>query len=208
MANEKWHVRGEYFETCNCDYLCPCIPSNMTGKSTHVHCDFAMVFHVDHGHYGSTALDGLSFVVMAHSPGPTMADGNIAVGLITDERATSEQQQALIQIGSGQGGGRLASLGRLVCRMLGVEANPIHFEKHGLSCSVSIPGVLDQAVEGVASAVNPGEPLHIDNTAHPANARLALAKATRSHMHIFGIDFDNVSGANNGHFAPFNWEAT
>ena len=92
--------------------------------------------------------------------------------------------------------------------MLGAEAKPIHFEKNGLSCSVSIPGMLDQAVEGVASAVKQGEPLYIDNTVHPANARLALAKAKRSHLHAFGIDWDDATGRNNGHFAPFSWQAS
>jgi hypothetical protein len=62
-------------------------------------------------------------------------------------------------------------------------------------------------VEGVASSVKPGEPLFLDNTAHPANARLALAKATRTHMHAFGINWDDTSGKTNGHFAPFNWKA-
>jgi hypothetical protein len=105
---------------------------------------------------------------------------HIAVGLITDERATPEQQQALVQIGSGQGGGPMAALGPLVGKLLGVEAKPIRFEGQGMRYSVSAPGMLDQAIEGVPSAVKAGEPLYIDNTAHPANARLALAKATRA----------------------------
>jgi hypothetical protein len=203
MAN--WQVSGEYFETCNCDYLCPCIPANLTGKVTHGYCDFAAVFHINQGKYDSVSLDGLNFVVIAHCPGPAMSDGNISVGLITDERASSQQQDALVQIGSGQGGGPMAALGPLVSAMLGVEAKAIHFEKDGMRCSVSIPGVLDQAVEGVAGG-NPNEPLYLNNTVHPANPRVALAKATRSHLHIFGINWDDTSGQNNGHFAPFNWK--
>jgi hypothetical protein len=42
---------------------------------------------------------------------------------------------------------------------------------------------------------------------HPASARLALAKATASHLHAFGLDWDDTSGNNNGHFAPFNWRS-
>ncbi len=208
MANSTWQVNGQYFETCNCDYLCPCMPTNLTGKHTYGDCNFAMVFHIDQRRYGNMTLDGLNFAVLAHAPGPSMSDGNISVGLITDERATAEQQQALVQIGSGQGGGPMAALGPLVSKMLGVEAKPIHFEKKAMSCSVSIPGVLDQAVEGVPSAVKEGEPLYVDNTVHPANARLALAKATRSHLHAFGLNWDDTSGKNNGHFAPFNWQAS
>ena len=31
-------------------------------------------------------------------------------------------------------------------------------------------------------------------------------KGTGSHMHAFGIDWDNTSGKNNGHFASFHWQ--
>ncbi len=208
MANTKWQASGMYMETCSCDYLCPCAPTNLTGKHTKGYCNFAMAFHVDKGQYGTVKLDGLNFIVVAHAPGPTMTAGNIAVGLIVDQRATPEQQQALVQIGSGQGGGPMATLGPLVGKLLGVEAKPIRFERQGLRYSVSVPGALDQALEGVPSAVKKGEPLYIDNTVHPANARLGLAKATRSHLHAFGIDWDDDSGQNNGHFAPFTWSAS
>jgi hypothetical protein len=36
-------------------------------------------------------------------------------------------------------------------------------------------------------------------------AKLALAKATNSSFHAFGIDWDDASGTRNGHFAPFAW---
>lgn len=64
--------------------------------------------------------------------------------------------------------------------------------------------LLDQALEGMPGA-SPSEPMYIDNVGHPSNIRLGLARATRSHMHAFGLNRDDVSGKNNGHFAPFNW---
>ena len=205
MSNTAWKVSGEYFETCSCDYLCPCIPANLAGEPTKGYCNFAFVFHVEKGHHGNTKLDGLTFAAIGNTPG-VMGMGNMSVGLIIDEQATQEQRDALTGIGSGQAGGPMAALGPLVTQMLGVEFKPIRFEKDGMKRSVFISGVLDQAIEGVASPSKPGEPLYIDNTLHPANARLALAKATHSHLHIFGLDWDDTSGNNNGHFAPFNWQ--
>jgi hypothetical protein len=207
MSTPAWQISGDYFETCNCDYLCPCITTNLAGQPTKGHCDVAMVFHIDQGQYGNIRLDGLSFAVLAHAP-DVMGKGNWSVGLITDDRATPDQQQALIAIASGQAGGPTAALAPLLGQFLGAEAKPIHFQKHGLSRSVSIPGILDQACEGVPSPVEADAPLYVDNTLHPANARLALAKATRSHLHAFGIDWDDTSGQNNGHFAPFNWRSS
>jgi hypothetical protein len=73
--------------------------------------------------------------------------------------------------------------------------------------SVSIPGMLDIAVEGIPGA-SPAEPIYLDNVAHPAASRLALAKASRGHMHAFGINWDDTTGKNNGHFAPFAWSSS
>lgn len=205
MAKESWQLSGDYFETCSCNYVCPCVPTNLAGQPTKGHCYFAFVFHVDRGRHGNVGLDGLNFAVVGQSPG-VMVNGNWSVGLITDERANSEQQQAVTTIASGQAGGPMAALAPLIGKLLGVQAKPIQYQKDGMRRSVSIPGVLDQAVEGVASPTVPGEPLYIDNTLHPANSRLALARAVRSHLHVFGLNWDDTSGQNNGHFAPFNWQ--
>lgn len=199
----SWHVSGDYFETCNCDYVCPCIYTNLAGMPTHGRCDFALVFHVARGNYGDTTLDGLNFAALGYTPG-AMGEGNGGVGLIIDERATPEQEQALAAIASGQAGGPMAGLAPALPNFLGLERKPIHFEMSGLERSVSIPGVLDQAVAGVTNPAT-GEALAIDNTLHPANKRLALARAIRSHLHAFGTDWDDDSGRNNGHFAPFDW---
>ena len=67
--------------------------------------------------------------------------------------------------------------------------------------------LVDQACEGLESAVRPGEAIVIDNVAHPVNSRVSLAKATRSKFHAFGIDWEDTSGTRNGHFAPFDWAA-
>jgi hypothetical protein len=207
MSSVAWQISGDYFETCSCDYLCPCVPSNLAAQPTKGHCDVAMVFHIEQGQYGTTALDDLNFALVAHTP-DVMGKGDWSVGLITDERATPEQQQALTAIASGQAGGPAAGLAPLLGQFLGVEAKPIHYQRTAMGRSVSIPGLLDQACEGVPSVANAGEPLYIDNTLHPANARLALARATRSHLHAFGLDWDDTSGNNNGHFAPFAWRAS
>ncbi len=205
MAMTSWQLSGDYFETCSCDYLCPCLPTNLAGQPTKGHCNFAMVFHIEQGHYGNQTLDGLNFAVVGHTPA-VMSQGNWSVGLILDERANAAQQQALTTIASGQAGGPMAPLGALIGTFLGTVVKPIHYQSNALQRSVTIPGALDQAVDGVSSATSPGEPLFIDNTLHPANPRLALGRATQSHLHVFGLDWDETSGQNNGHFAPFHWQ--
>lgn len=207
MANPSWQMSGEYFETCSCDYLCPCVPTNLAGRPTKGHCDFAMVFQIQRGNSVNVQLDGLSFAVLGNSP-EVMGKGNWAVGLVIDERATPEQQQAITTIASGAAGGPPAILTGVIGKFLGVETRPIRIQKSGLKRSVSIPQLLEQSCEGVPSFADANQPLYIDNTMHPANSRLALARATDSHMHAFGLNWDDTSGKNNGHFAPFHWKAS
>jgi hypothetical protein len=204
-AKPAWTVRGDYFESCSCDYVCPCLASNLTATPTKGDCVFAFAFRVDQGRFGTVPLDGLCFAMVGMTPG-AMVQGNWKVGLVVDERANADQEQAIAAIATGQAGGPMSALGPLIASFLGVEKRPIRFEKTGLRRAVTIPGVLDQAVEGVASAGNPNEPIVIDNTMHPVNPRVALAHATQSRISAFGLSWSDSSGRNNGHFAPFSWQ--
>ena len=199
-----WRIEGQYFETCNCSFVCPCISSNLAARPTEGDCKAAITMRIDRGQKDGVKLDGLSFIVLMHSP-KAMAEGNIAVGLIIDERATDQQVEAIGAIASGAAGGPMAALAPLVGRMAGIEKRPIRFEQSGLKYAVTAGELIDQALEGVPGPARPGEPIYLDNTCHPVNAKLALAKAVRSKFHAFGIDWNDSSGTRNGHFAPFTW---
>jgi hypothetical protein len=60
-----------------------------------------------------------------------------------------------------------------------------------------------------AMGLNPNarEPLHLDNTGHPAADRFALARASKSHVHALGLSWDDPTGKNNGQYAPFSWHS-
>lgn len=199
-----WHIEGQYMETCNCSYLCPCISTNLTATPTEGDCKAAIAMAIDKGEKEGVQLDGLSFIVLLRSPG-AMADGNITVGLIVDDRASDQQAEAIGAIATGSAGGPMAALGPLVGQVAGVEKRPIRFEVDGMRRVVQAGELVDQACEGVAGAVRADEPITLQNTCHPVNERLALARATKSSFHAFGIDWDDSSGARNGHFAPFAW---
>ena len=199
-----WQISGQYMETCNCALLCPCITSNLAARPTEGDCKAAVTLHIDKGAKDGVKLDGLSFIVMMNSPG-AMGDGNITVGLIVDEKASDEQVEAISAIATGAAGGPMAALAPLVGRMAGVERRPIQFEVDGLNYAVRAGELVDQACEGLASAADPKQAIGVDNTAHPVNSRLSLAKATRSKFNVFGIQWDDSTGTRNGHFAPFAW---
>ena len=207
MATPSWHVSGQYYETCNCDYVCPCILGQMAVSPTHGSCTFAMAFQIERGSFGTATLDGLGFIVLGWTP-EAMGKGNWSVGVITDERARVDQRDAITAIVSGTAGGPMAALSGLVGKFLGVESAPIRFDRNGVKWSVKASSLVDMAAEG-ALGVNPAitEPMYLDNTGHPANDRLALCHASKSHVKALGLTWDDASGKNNGQYAPFAWRS-
>ncbi|WP_327077489.1 DUF1326 domain-containing protein [Cupriavidus necator] len=208
MASPTWNIRGQYYETCNCDFICPCLPGQLAVRPSKGSCKFAMAFEIEHGHYDGLSLDGLGFIVLGSTP-DAMVKGNWSVGVIADERASNAQRGAITAIASGSAGGPMAALAPLVTSFVGVEPAAIRFDRDGRKWSVTSTNQVDMAAEG-AMGMNPEatEPLHFDNTGHPAANRFALARASYSHVHALGIDWDDVSGRNNGQYAPFAWQST
>jgi hypothetical protein len=207
MAQQQWTMLGEYMESCNCDYLCPCVYTNPQGPVTYDHCTAALVFRIDAGSYGETKLDGLSFALVIRS-GKVMADGNWVFAGVVDERADDAQRQALAAIVGGEAGGPPGFIrDNLVGDFRGIAFKPIEFSLDGLKRSTVIGDAVSFEIEGVTPRNRPGESLYIDNTTHPANRRLALARSKETHIHGFGLDMDIVGKGNNGHFARFAWAA-
>ena len=200
----QWKIEGQYMETCNCTFLCPCITSNLQAAPTEGDCKAAIAMKIDSGQKDGVKLDGLSFIVLMRAPGP-MFEGNIKVGLIIDDKANAAQTEAISAIASGAAGGPMANLAPLVSEVAGIEKRPISFAANGMNFAVKAGDLIDQAIAGVASMTDATEPIYVDNTAHPANKRLALAKATKSVFNAFGITWKDETGTRNGHFAPFSW---
>lgn len=207
MTAPSWKVSGQYYETCSCDFVCPCVLTQLAATPSKGSCIFAMAFQIERGSYGAVSLDGLGFIILGLTP-EAMGKGNWSVGVIADEQASDEQRQAITAIASGSEGGPIAALSGLVGTFLGVESAPIRFDRRGARWSVTAAGLVDMAAEG-AMGLDPNatEPLHLDNTGHPAANRLTLAHALKSHVDALGLSLDDTSGKNNGQYAPFSWRS-
>ena len=205
MATPDWNVSGQYYETCNCDFVCPCVPGGLAVRPTKGFCHFAMAFAVDRGSYGTVSLDGLGFIVLGRTP-EEMGKGNWSVGLVTDSRASVEQRDAITAIASGAAGGPMAALSGLIGKFLGVESAPIAFDRDGASWSVHSSTLVDMGATG-AKGLNPNAELRLQNTGHPAADTFTLAHASKSHVHALGLAWDDVTGTNNGQYAPFSWKS-
>lgn len=172
MANETdWKLTGNYFESCNCDLVCPCI---FLRPPTQGFCEAFVGWHVDKGHMGDVSLDNLNIAAWLHSPG-SLTDGGWRLALYLDERADDEQSAALTKIFGGEVGGHPAVLASLVDELLGVKSVPIEYKaEEGGKRYLNIPGIgrnVTRTLEGEDGgrvmvtnhplAVAPGYPLEI-----------------------------------------------
>ena len=102
----SWRIRGSYFESCNCDAICPCrrIDGVGGGRSTNGICIGALSWLIEDGQADDVPLDGLG-VVLAVRYDDDEAGSPWSVFLYIDDRADTEQHVALEKIFLGQRGG-------------------------------------------------------------------------------------------------------
>ena len=134
----SFSVEGDYFETCNCDVSCPCI---WLKPADNENCDVMLAWHVKAGDKDGVDLAGLNTVMVVHTP-KQMTDGNWKVALYVDDRATTEQSEALGAVFSGAAGGHLANLAPLIGEVAGVAPATITFDRSGGSLRAEISGAL------------------------------------------------------------------
>ncbi len=201
----RWQISGDYFENCNCDVVCPCVFSAgpvLTGKPTNGLCEVALAFHIDQGSYGGVALDGLSAVMTARTPG-VMAEGNWTVAVYLDDRADERQRDALQNIFTGAAGGPLGGLAPLISNVLGIKSVPISYRKAGKRRSLEIPSLMHLAVRAVPG-LDPDREIVAAN-AHPfAPQGVVLAVGDEGSIWTdYGMRWDN--SGKNGHYAAIRW---
>jgi hypothetical protein len=102
----SWHIRGTYFEACNCDAICPCrrIDGVPGGRSTHGICMGVLSWLIEEGAVDGTDLAGLPVALATHYNDDERGSPWTWI-LYLDVRASSEQRAALEAIFAGRLGG-------------------------------------------------------------------------------------------------------
>ena len=186
MPEQNWSLRGEYMESCNCDYLCPCVYTNPQGPVTYDHCTAVLVFRIDEGRSGTTRLDGLKFALVIRS-GKVMADGNWIFGVVVDEAA---DPAGALRDRRRRGGrpawGHPAKPRQRFSRGC-LRADRIHHRR--ADPARRGPRAFAFEIEGVASRNRSGDPYGtlrtLGHPAEPPRPALARSKTTRIHA---GLD--------------------
>ena len=96
MELPRYHVRGAYFESCNCEAICPCrmIGGVRGGRSTYGICYGVLSWLIEEGTVGEVDVSGLAAVLVCRydddEPGSPWT-----IVLHVDRRGSIEQQAAL-----------------------------------------------------------------------------------------------------------------
>ena len=146
----KWSFDADYLQTCNCDYGCPC---EFSAPPTTGSCEGLGAWRIEKGSFDNISLDGLGLGFAAKWP-KAIHEGNGIVCLFVDEKASPEQRQALIEIGSGQAGGLPFEILATTFSTL-LEPRFVRFDFHldGLQSSARLGSHVKMALEPIKNPV-------------------------------------------------------
>ena len=102
----RYSVSGSYFESCNCDAICPCRMTNgaVGGRSTYGTCFGAMAWQVEDGRVGELDVSGLAVALLLRydddEPGSPWT-----IALHVDAAGDEPQRAALTDVFLGRFGG-------------------------------------------------------------------------------------------------------
>jgi hypothetical protein len=101
-----WRISGSYFESCNCDPICPCrrIDGKPGGRSTHGECLGVLCWAIEDGCVDELRLDGLG-VALAIRYHDDEVGSPWTWAMYVDARADDAQHEALVAVYSGRLGG-------------------------------------------------------------------------------------------------------
>ena len=173
----SWRIAGAYFESCNCEAICPCrmVGGVAGGRSTYGICYGALAWRIDEGHAGAVDLSGLAAALTVRydddEPGSPWS-----ILLHVDERGSHEQRLAIEQILLGEVGGDVLRLPwiRKPRNVVGVTTSAIELEDgrdgHTLRVGTEVSLVATRPVEteepvacGIPGYDQPGTELYADS---------------------------------------------
>ena len=171
-----YQLEGRLLEVCSCDVLCPCwIGEDPDHNGT---CQAIVGWHIDRGAIDGVDVSDLTLAALVHIPG-NILKGNWRAAIVMDDRATPSQQDAILAVWTGQKGGPVADLAKLIGEVVSVERLPVVFTVDGGRGRIQV-GQMAEAdmapyiepggqpttlVESVFSTI-PGSPAYVSKATH------------------------------------------
>lgn len=170
-----YDVEGDLLEVCDCGILCPCWVGEDADNGT---CEAIVAYRVAKGTINGLGVGGLNLAIMVHIPG-NILQGNWKVAVFVDERATKEQEEALLSVWTGKLGGPVADFAKLIGEVVSVQRAPITFDVVEGQGTLKVAGYADAAMapfrgpgdlvttlqNSVFSTI-PGSPAYLSKASH------------------------------------------
>jgi hypothetical protein len=131
----SYAVSGSYFESCNCDPICPCRMSDGIpgGRSTHGICEGALAWLVEEGHVDDLDVTGLKVVLVVRYDDDELGSP-WSIVLHVDADGSEQQRHALTDVFLGDLGGPQVGVlpwVRKARHVLDVRVNAIELQPEG-----------------------------------------------------------------------------
>jgi hypothetical protein len=154
-----YEIEGRLLEVCTCNVLCPCWVGEDPDNKT---CDTVIAWGIEKGSIDGVNVDGLTMAVSAHIPKNILIPKSWKAVVFVDERATAEQEGALLKLFTGQLGGPVADLAGLIGEVVAVERSPIEFSVEGGKGRLKIGKLVDAEMAPFMGAT--GNPTTLSET--------------------------------------------
>jgi hypothetical protein len=183
-----YRLEGRLLEVCTCDVLCPCwVGADPDGGT----CDGTLSWHFDKGEIDGVDVSGLTLAILCHIPG-NILKGNWRAVVFVDEKASPQQEEAILNAFTGKLGGPIAELAQLIGEVVAVERAPITFEVEKGKGRLRIGSAVTADVEPFQGATGRDTTLH--DTAFSSipgsPAYVGKAPVYKATSPVLGLDVD------------------
>lgn len=183
-----YRLEGRLLEVCTCDVLCPCwVGADPDGGT----CDGTLSWHFDKGEINGVDVSGLTLAILCHIPG-NILKGNWRAVVFVDEKASPQQEEAILNAFTGKLGGPIAEFANLIGEVVAVERVPITFEVEKGKGRLRIGSAVTADVEPFQGATGRDTTLH--DTAFSSipgsPAYVGKAPVYKARSQVLGLDID------------------
>lgn len=189
-----YKLEGKLLEVCNCNVLCPCWIGEDPDNGT---CDTVVAYNIERGTINGTNVSGLTLALAAFIPG-NILQGNWRVAVFVDDKATPQQQEALLNVWTGKLGGPVADLAKLVGEVLTVQRAPITFTVSGGEGTLKIGDAVETIMAPYKGAT--GNPTTLNesvfSTIPGSPAYVSKASKYRRNTKQYGLADVNLQNSN------------
>jgi hypothetical protein len=183
-----YRLEGKLLEVCTCNVLCPCWVGADPDNGT---CDGTLSWHIDKGEIQGVDVSGLTIGILCHIPG-NILKGNWRAVIFLDDKASSQQEEAILKVFTGKLGGPVADFANLIGEVVGVERVPITFEVEEGKGRLRLGSAVTADLEPFQGATGESTTLHdsIFTTIPGSPAYVGKAPSYKARSSALGLNID------------------